>query len=187
MTFPGELAPLLMLPNALLGKSGSEFCWTQFIPFQSQVTECASFLVSLTSKRRPRTARAAIAVLVVPEDTDWASTSFLPLGSLAVRLREAPRAQLTSCSRVRGRLGPLSLPSRLLRAPAMSSLSQELFQELGQCRFGWSLSQWIYSRWLEGFPYGMTKASLKDEGEYPLRRGSSAVGRAGQGGPSNDR
>lgn len=53
----------------------------------------------------------------------------------------------------------------------MSSLSQELFQELGQCRFGWSLSQWIYSRWLEGFPYGMTKASLKDKGEYPLRRG----------------
>lgn len=67
-----------------------------------------------------------------------------------------------------------------------------------------SLSQWIYSRWLEGFPYGMTKASLKDKGEYPLRRGSaaevagargasaggrrgSAVGRAGEGGPSNDR
>lgn len=55
----GVSAPLHMLPNALLGKSGSEFCQTQFIPFQSQATECASFPVFLTSKRRPRISRAA--------------------------------------------------------------------------------------------------------------------------------
>lgn len=146
----------------------------------------------------------------VPERTEAARTSFPPSASLSKGLHESPAAQP-----VRGysEVWPCQRQMRFFPSPShiqpmvTSICCVAADQEPGQCRFRWSLSLWICSRWREDIYLWddesvHERSELGDGGEGPeegtlgrdptsrrrrcLRQGCLVVGHVGGADPSHD-